>query len=244
MWRVSAKLGRTDRVLKRIALRQGRPPLFMRVGASSDFGVFTEVFLDDELGPLRRISPPRVIVDCGANVGYASRYLLDMFPAAKLVAIEPSPDNAQMCQANLAPYRDRSAMRQAAVWAEVARLHLLRGGFGDGREWATQVKVASNGDLADVTAIDIPTLMLEEAIDTIDLLKIDIEGAELDLFRSKSCKDWLNRVRNLTVELHGPECARAFFDAMAGFKYILLRSGELHLCLNIEPLPTAVGEQA
>ncbi len=77
--------------------------------------------------------------------------------------------------------------------------------------------------------------MKEEEIETIDLLKIDIEGSELELFRSEACGKWMRRVKNLAIELHDPDCAIAFLGALGGFQYVPLQSGELQICLNIEP---------
>ena len=60
---------------------------------------------------------------------------------------------------------------------------------------------------------------------SIDLLKIDIEGSENGLF-SLGTERWLDRVRNLCIELHGEECERAFRSAMQGYRYEQARSGE------------------
>jgi hypothetical protein len=68
----------------------------------------------------------------------------------------------------------------------------------------------------------------------IDLLKIDVEGAELPLFTS-NFESWLARTRNLVIELHDGECSDAFFRALKGYDYQLERSGDLTLCKNITP---------
>jgi FkbM family methyltransferase len=235
-WRVAYRFGWAERSLKQLNLRGTHRALSMRIGSSSDFAVFTQIFLDEGYKPLRAIAKPRVIVDCGANVGYVGRYLLDAFPNSRLIAIEPDPENFKICQLNLEPFRDRSSARLAAVWTSATRLNLLRGAYGDGREDSTQVRPSGQGETADVVAVDIPTLMEQEKIDGIDILKIDIEGSELELFRSESTRDWLPKVRNIAIELHSEDCEKAFFDALAGFRYTVLRSGELHICMNIEPL--------
>jgi hypothetical protein len=46
-----------------------------------------------------------------------------------------------------------------------------------------------------------PSLMREFGIDTIDLLKLDIEGAEKELFGAAT-EEWLPRVRNILIETH------------------------------------------
>ncbi len=77
-----------------------------------------------------------------------------------------------------------------------------------------------------------PSLLRLTPDGRVDLLKIDIEGAEVELFRDGSTA-WLAQVRNIVIELHGGECELAFFRALAPYRYELSRSGELTFCRNI-----------
>ena len=57
-----------------------------------------------------------------------------------------------------------------------------------------------------VRAITMETAMREAGIDSIDLLKMDIEGAEIEVF--ESCR-WIRKVRVVAIELHDrirPQC--------------------------------------
>ena len=69
-----------------------------------------------------------------------------------------------------------------------------------------------------VAATTIPEILRQSSADKIDLLKLDIEGAELELF---SCGSdvWLGHVRLLVLELHDrfrPGCAQALYTAANG----------------------------
>jgi hypothetical protein len=66
----------------------------------------------------------------------------------------------------------------------------------------------------------------------IDLLKIDIERSEIEVFNS-GASAWLDKVRNICIELHGPDCERAFLNALADFDYDVTASGELTICRNL-----------
>jgi hypothetical protein len=68
----------------------------------------------------------------------------------------------------------------------------------------------------------------------IDLLKMDIEGAEIGLFL-KGSERWLPHVRNLTIELHGPDCEAALDRALAPYTYQRQVLGELTFCFNLRP---------
>jgi len=172
-------------------------PVSVRMHPSSDEHVFDQLFVRHEYSLVGdRLADQRVILDLGANVGYASAYFATRYPEARILAVEPDPANYQISLRNLAPYGNRVRILQGAVWSHCARLALSRGSFGDGREWATQVVEAKAVSDADVDAFDIPRLLDILQEETVDLIKIDIEGSEAELF-SKNTSLWLTRVRNI-----------------------------------------------
>ncbi len=66
-----------------------------------------------------------------------------------------------------------------------------------------------------VDALTLEDVIREYSIDRIDLLKLDIEGSEVEVFASSS--GWIDRVDAICVELHDrfrPGCSRAFFAAV------------------------------
>jgi len=206
----------------------------IRMGNSSDVDTFDQTF---ERGELKfaeglRTRHPRLILDLGANVGYASALLLSLFPEAFALAIEPDPRNVARCRANLAPYANRALVIEGAVWSTCGRLLLSPGTFGDGREWATEVREARPDEQADVTAYDVPALLALCPVDTVDLLKIDIEGSETALF-SSNVDRWIDRVRNICIELHGERCREIFFEGMRNHTFETAMSGEYLVCTNI-----------
>jgi FkbM family methyltransferase len=199
---------------------------------SSDLDVFRQIFINQEYLSLRSLKDVSSVLDLGANVGYSSAYFLNCFPNACVVAVEPDDRNIQACRINLKPYGDRVLLVHGAVWSECTKLCLSRGTFGDGREWATQVMESSEGSAGDVQAWDVGSLIDMAGGAEIDLLKVDIEGAEIAVF-GETAKRWLPRVRGICIELHGPECQETFFNALTDFDYELERSGELTICKNL-----------
>jgi len=109
-----------------------------RLGKSSDPDVFDQIMVTKELSRLCSMNPPQLIVDLGANVGYSSAFLLNAFPKAHILAVEPDPSNAALCRLNLSAYGHRAQILEGAAWYRNCRLALSPGTFGDGREWATQ----------------------------------------------------------------------------------------------------------
>lgn len=232
-YRVKTGLGFAQPATLTIKPRQVKHPLIARLGGSSDFGVFHQVFSSDEYAPLRNISPCRFILDLGANVGYSSAYLLNRFPNATILAVEPDPGNFEICRRNLLPYGTRAQVLQGAVWSRRSTLALSRGLYRDGREWATQVReMDGSADAATVEGWDVESLIQMAGAEQVDLLKVDIERSELEIFGNNASK-WLSCVRNICIELHGADCREAFLDALQSFDYDLEDSGELSFCHNV-----------
>jgi FkbM family methyltransferase len=200
---------------------------------SSDDFVFDQLFVDHEYAPVySRLKEAKFILDLGANVGYASAIFASRYPSARILAVEPDPGNYRLCVQNLEPYGHRVQTLLGAVWANRSKLALARGTFCDGREWATQVVKAREDMDANVEAWDMTSLLDLAQQQVADLVKIDIEGSEAEVFAANTAQ-WLPRVRNICVELHDARCREIFFSALRGFDYELAEYREFTLCLNL-----------
>jgi FkbM family methyltransferase len=203
--------------------------LIVRRGSASDLRVFEQIFVEDEYECLKNLGDIGSIVDLGANVGYSSAYFLSAFPAARVLAVEPFQPSFEVMRANLAPYGQRSFAVHGAAWCERTRVSLRAGDYTD---WAKQVDPAKDGSAGTIEAYDVASLLEMAGMETVDLLKVDIEGAEMSVFGAGAAR-WLPQIRNICVELHGPECRQTFFKALEGFDYDLSWSGELTICRNL-----------
>lgn len=159
-------------------------------------------------------------LDLGANIGAASRYFLEAFPKARVIAAEPDAGNVAMCHMNLDPYGERVRVVQAAIWSRNTRLIFEETEIGV--EAGVRVREPFPGeDLStSIAAIDIPTLLSEAGISSGAqvALKVDVEGSEEELF-SGSNLDWLDGVSCIAIELHDSVrkgCSRNFFSAVDG----------------------------
>lgn len=188
-------------------------------GGSSDIDVFKHIYVIREYSCLDNLKEPSLIIDCGANGGFSTAYLLNRFPQAEVIAIEPDLGNFEILSRNIAPYAGRGKAVHAGVWSKCCGLVFPEEIFGDGREWARSVREVRSKETPDVEAVDIGSLLASSGHERISLLKIDIEGSEAAVF-SGSHVEWIDRVDNLIIELHGDECTKLYLDAAnaAGFK--------------------------
>lgn len=216
-------------------------PVSLRL-ATSDKDAFRQIFVYEEYFPLLGLESIRTIVDCGANIGLASLYLLDRYPFARLLAIEPDPGNAALCRQNLSSAGDRVCVETIGVWSHgdwgcPARLRLDRSA-GDHRDWSITAREAGVAEEADATGVSMTAIC--ERTGGIDLLKIDVEGAEEFIFSGRSVS-WLSRVRNIAIELHNEKCRKAFWRALEGFEFESFQSRET---VFIKDLRTAGGRNS
>jgi FkbM family methyltransferase len=222
--------GRPTRTRK-LHLKGFNFPLHYRAG-TSDISVIKQVFFRHEYQCVADEEGISLILDCGANIGCTSFYLLHRYPEARVIAVEPDPGNFAMCRRNLEPFGDRVHLINAGVWSSTGPLRVVRGAFGDGREWSIQVRPALTGEEYDLMATTIAELIARSGFRRVDLLKIDIEAAEKELF-AVGTEKWLPHIRHIVIELHGDDCERVFFQAIAGYSPSFERSGELTVCRHI-----------
>jgi len=220
--------------------RQVSYPLTARLHGSSDMDCFNQIFVVEEYSGLRDLTEPSLVLDLGANVGFSSAYLLSAFPNARVIAVEPDERNIAICKANLSPYGHRVLLLHGAVWSTPKELRLIRGNFGDRRDWATQVGelIEHEESATHVQAWDVASLIEMSRASAVDLLKVDIDRSELCVF-DESARGWLPKIRNICIELHGADCKEAFFVALKEFNYELQYSGEFTICRNLRPKESA-----
>ena len=98
------------------------------------------------------------------------------------------------------------------------------------------VEELSHPTKGSISAISIAEIMAEKNWKTVDVLKLDIEGSEKNVFE-KNYESWLPLVKVLIVELHdrmAPGCSEAVFSALAHYNFSKEIKGENHIFLNKE----------
>jgi FkbM family methyltransferase len=196
-----------------------RHPVWMRGGKRSDGYAIYELVVRGEYEFMGRLDSPRFIIDGGANIGIASLLFLHQYPEARVLAVEPDPGNFEICSRNLGPYKDRARVVHGAIWSAAGKLTLAS---RNGEDWTKCVHAPGTGDVPTVDAFTMTSLIADE---TVDLLKLDVEGAEREIF-SANAERWLPSVRNVVIELHGGDCEASFFGALSRYQYDLIRSGK------------------
>jgi FkbM family methyltransferase len=191
--------------------------------STSDPLVFEQIFVQEDYFCPFYTRYPHTIVDAGANVGYSSIYFATRYPAARVLAIEPNSDNFEILLSNVAPYSNIYAV-QAALWPRSAKVVISN---PDGAQWAFRID-----EQREETGKSVPVITMSDVLgwagDSIGLLKLDIEGAERELFMDENV-DWLRKVDSMVIETHDwlrSGCSMVLYQAIATWNYDQFLSGE------------------
>jgi len=206
-------------------------PVFSRKN-TTDFETLKYIFYDKEFRLNELTISPKWIIDGGANVGYTSVYFANAYPEARIIAVEPDESNCKVLKENVAPYK-QVEMLHSGIWNKDTYLKVKDVGLG---EWGMMVEESMRSDPGSFKAVTITSLMKTYNINEIDILKLNIEGAEKELF-SDGYEEWLNKVKIIIIELHDtmkPGCSETFFKAVTPYNFAYFRRSWNHILINRE----------
>lgn len=186
----------------------------------SDLQVLMQLYAHHECD-LQLNAPPRLIIDAGANVGYATALFANHYPNARIIAIEPDPDNCRQFRMNCAQLSNVELI-EGALWPHEADLDLCNKSIT--RSWGLSVREPATGR-GTVRGVTVPQILKRFPDQMIDLFKIDIEGAEQELF-SEDAEAWIDRVRVIVIEVHGTQAQAAIDRALADRPFARSIQGE------------------
>lgn len=133
-----------------------------------------------------------LILDCGANIGMSVLKFKRLYPDAHIVAFEPDPKICATLRYNVQTNRlSQIDVVEAAVWTEMGKIPFMADHADSGRVVHVQ----------DQQTLPVNCVRLRDYLNQpVDLLKIDVEGAEASILLD--CADRLSSVRAIILEYH------------------------------------------
>jgi FkbM family methyltransferase len=163
------------------------------VDSASFLSAYRAIF-EQEIYNFTPSNTPPVIIDGGANVGLATLYWTEQFPEANITGFEPDPQVFETLQWNVQRWEAGNvSLVQKGLWSEETTLEFASDGADAGH-------VSTEDDGADTTHEVPVTRLVPYLREPIDLLKLDIEGAEAEVLVDAA--GHLGSVQNLFVEYH------------------------------------------
>lgn len=207
-----------------VLLPRFKHPVLLR-NNTTDVCVFYQVFLAKSYNIYYGFEP-KVIIDCGANIGLSVIYYKNRFPDAKIIAIEPEISNFELLKKNTEKYNNIFCIK-SGVWNKSADLVIKEGNNGNW-DFVTEEVNFKSSDSDTIPAISINEIIDTYDIDQIDILKIDIEGSEKELFEM-NFENWLKITKVLIIELHDglkPGASKSFFNAVSKYNFHMSKKNE------------------
>ncbi len=179
---------------KKIYIRKNTPDLIVAISS-----------LGKEFKSLKYLLPfdfDGLIVDAGAYIGTASLALNDLYPNATIIAIEPSSSNLSVLKRNISKFKNIKIIH-SALTSESGNLIDLRnrstGEWGFTIVQKPQDKLNANV-IEKISSISLKEIMKDKIVKEIGILKLDIEGGEMDLLKNSLSE--LEKSRVIVAELH------------------------------------------
>ncbi|HPA22896.1 MAG TPA: FkbM family methyltransferase [Ferruginibacter sp.] len=195
----------------------------------TDAGIFGQVFIDGQY-EIPISFKPKTIIDAGANIGLAALYFADKFPISKIVALEPDKDNFDVAIKNTENNPNITVL-QKGVWDKDTYLEIIDTTVSKD---AFMVKESNQKSANSIEAITIDTIMQQQGWTGIDILKVDIEGSEKELF-SANYQKWLPVTKVIFVEVHDgmkKGSSKAVFNATSKYNFSFSMKHENLIFIN------------
>ncbi len=188
-----------------------------------DYATFEEVILREAYNiPINFI--PYSIIDGGGNIGLTAAYFATKYPQASIVSLEPDKDNFNLLQQNTKAYKNVKAINKG-IWNKQTDLVISNVGMGNNGFTVDEANENSFSVIPSLCIADIMQIMNWEHI---DLLKLDVEGSEKEIF-SGNYENWLPKTKVLIVEIHDrmkKGCSKAVFSAINNYNFSFSLIGE------------------
>ncbi|KAI7839152.1 hypothetical protein COHA_007155 [Chlorella ohadii] len=180
---------------------------------TTDYRVFKQVFQCHYMRYLYTLfgdQPPKYILDAGANAGFSTILFKLLWPEATVVMLEPDPSNFAILSRNVATLKDVHPIN-AGLWGRTANI-TAKASHGN---WGKVFQEAEEGQPG-MPAYSVTDVARQAGVPAFDFVKIDIEGAEGQVFAPGRDVSWIKQARAVSLELHD------FFSGYFG-----LRRGEI-----------------
>jgi FkbM family methyltransferase len=153
-----------------------------------------EIF-EEECYKFQTKKPSPFIIDCGSNIGLSVIYFKKLFPNSKIIGFEPDPNIYRILKENIVSNNfDEIELVNKAIWNTDSETYFrIEGGFSG--------RIPLREDTKSRTLIE-TTRLSHHMKENIDLLKLDIEGAEIEVLFE--IEDKLKLVERIFIEYHSP----------------------------------------
>ena len=141
------------------------------------------------------------VLDCGGHIGTFTMYVKSLWPEAKILAMEPVPDNQQLFLENTQRNKLSNVdMIPYALYGSGGTYYIDLANKQFDAVHVTSEK-PSHDQFITINALTLDEVVQQNNLPVIDLMKLDIEGAEYHVFEH-SLESLNKYVRRIIMEFH------------------------------------------
>jgi len=169
------------------------------------------------------IDNAKSIIDAGANIGLFTLLYKKKYPAAKFICVEPDIENFRILKMNVKDYNDVECVL-GGIWKKDAFLKIVDRGTG---EWGFAVEECDKFD-SSCQGYSVRSILDKFNVQHVDILKMDIEGSEEDVF-DQNYESWIENIKCYIIETHDrirPGVERKIISLLSKYYFRNARNGE------------------
>lgn len=161
-----------------------------------------EIFVKEEYQQAKEmIKQAKMIFDIGSHIGLFSEWCLSLNSQVKIFAFEPVPVLYEQMKKRLAPYEDQLHLFPQGIGTQIEKTAF----FFNAQKTMQSSKYSSflnpHGEKIEVSMTTLPHILEKYSLDTIDLLKMDVEGMEFEVLESR-WKELFEKIQAMIIEIH------------------------------------------
>jgi FkbM family methyltransferase len=166
--------------------------------AETLFALISEIFLEREYAVELAADEP-VIFDCGSNIGISILFFKQMYPRAKITGFEPDKKTFELLKRNVA----ENGLKDVSLHNVALSFEAGEAAFYSDSRTPGSLIMSLFKERMDGEARKVPCAPLSSFVQaSVDLLKMDIEGAEMDVLRELAASGALSNVKYMVIEYH------------------------------------------
>jgi len=217
---------------EKISIPDIKHPIIIRKDTTDKY-VFRQIFIEKEYD-IEFEDQPKLIIDAGANTGLASIFFANKYPEAIIIAIEPEYSNFKVLEGNTRKYKNIFCIQRALSNTADQSMEIVSEGLGEWGFITREIDSNTEENKKVVQSITVNEIFEKYDFNAIDIFKIDIEGAEKELFQN-NYEEWLSITKNIIIEFHDrmkAGCRETFTNAIDKYDFSYFTKGENYIFVN------------
>lgn len=168
--------------------------------------LFEEIFYKNEYF-IKLDNRPPIIFDCGANIGMATIYFKWLYPDSIIYAFEPDKQTFKILKKNVLNNKLKNVhLFNVALGKKNGVITFFNDSNHPGSLLMSSKRARMLSNKITVKSLSLSSFVRSENIDSIDLVKMDIEGSETEVLCDLDKHNYLKNVERIVLEYHHNMC--------------------------------------